>query len=100
MVPNSLDHFLTITNGQRERLFAIDVLAGLSCHDGHDRVPMIGHHNRYGIDVVSSKDLAEVVVSIAPSIRASPRFLRIISVHPILPRLATQELFGAHGSHG
>ena len=49
-------------HGQRQRLLADHVLAGLGRHDGGDDVPVVGRGDAHHVDVLAVDQLAEVAV--------------------------------------
>src|SRR5262245_24937999 len=55
-----LDHRPPLGDGQAERLLAVDVLAGLAGVDGDQGVPVVGHGDDDGIDVLAVEQLAVV----------------------------------------
>ncbi len=59
-----LADLLALVDRQRERLFAIDVFAGLHGFDGDLRVPMIGRDDRHHFDVFAVEQLAIVAIDI------------------------------------
>ena len=89
---HGLDHRLALANGQRKRLLAVHVFAGLGRHDDHQSVPVIGNHDGHGVDVFASQQIAEVVVGVTALVLASVPPLRVKRVDFVLSRLTTQEL--------
>ena len=55
-----VDHRPALGDPVRQRLLAIDVLAGLAGEDGRDRVPVVGRGDDDGVDVLAVEHLAEV----------------------------------------
>ena len=55
------DELLAFVDGQRQRLFAIDVLAGFERRQGDGRVPVVGRADRHGFDIVAIEQLAIVL---------------------------------------
>ena len=49
-------------HGQRQRLFADHVLAGLGRHDSGNHVPMVGRGDAHRVDVLAADQFAEVAV--------------------------------------
>ena len=78
-------------------------------HRGHQAVPMVGHHDHHGVDVVAAQHVAEILVRIATLVLARGALGRIVGVDLLLAGLAPAELFGqvavapgvhvAHGNH-
>jgi hypothetical protein len=64
-------------DGQRQRLLAVDVLAGLERLDGHLRVPVVGRGDEHAIEGLVVDEVAEVLVLASKSL--NPRW-RITSV--------------------
>jgi hypothetical protein len=64
-------------DGQRNRLFAIDVLACLCGFDGNNGVPVVGRRNQHSVDVIADENFAEVIVrgTVSVAIRRIDRFL-------------------------
>ena len=57
-----VDHDAALADGERERLFDVDVLARLARHDRRQRVPVIGRADDHRVDVLAIEDAAEVAV--------------------------------------
>ena len=68
IVPHGIDHRPALLDGQGQRFFAVDVLAGLGCGDRHQGVPMIGHHDRHNVDARTSEQVAKIVIGVAAPI--------------------------------
>ena len=58
------DQLLAFVDRQRQRLFAIDVLAGIERGQRDGGVPMVGRADRHGFDVFSLQQFAIVFVDI------------------------------------
>ena len=56
---------LLFGDGVRQRLFAVDVFLAPRRFGGHDLVPVVGHGDHHGIDVVAGQQLAIIVVALA-----------------------------------
>jgi hypothetical protein len=56
-----IHHSSTFIDGQRKRLFHVDVLASLAGRDHRKRVPVIGSGNDDGINILQIKKPSEVV---------------------------------------
>ena len=66
---------LLFGDGVRERLFGVDVFLAARGFSGDDLMPMIGHGDHHGIDVVAGKQLPVIVIAFAilgPVVRRSP----------------------------
>ena len=61
--PQDFDRLVDVV---RQRLFAIDVLAGPQGGQGDEGMPMVGRGDAHGVDVVAADDLAEVVAAAQP----------------------------------
>ncbi len=60
-----LDHVAehaALGHGQRQRLLADHVLAGLGGHDGGDDVPVVGRGDAHHVEVFAVDQIAEVAV--------------------------------------
>ena len=55
-----VDHHPPFADGERERLFDVDVLARLAGQHGRDRVPVIRRADDHRVDVLAIEDAAEV----------------------------------------
>ena len=77
--PSGVDHLTAFANGQAERFFAIDVFAGPHGQDGHGRVPMIRRRDQDSVDIITSQQVAEVVVqfdaAVLPAFERGTRFI-------------------------
>jgi len=62
-----LNHLSALADIVRHRLFDIDVFAGLTGHDGPQRVPMVRSGVDNGIDVAIIEGLAEILNEFRPS---------------------------------
>ena len=60
-----LDNLLAFLNGERERLFAINVLSCLHSFNCNLRMPMVGGHDRDNIDVFAIEDLTIIFVFVS-----------------------------------
>ena len=57
-----IGHGPALGDRQRDRLFAVDVLAGLGRFDGDDRVPMVRRGDQHRVEIAAGEDLAKIVV--------------------------------------
>ncbi len=57
-----LHHLSPFVDRLRERLLAVDVLAGPAGHDRLQRVPVVGRGDQHRVDIRLIEDLAEVTV--------------------------------------
>ncbi len=66
----------------RQRLLAVDVLAGLAGQDGRDRVPVVGRGDHDGVDILAVEHLAEIVVGLRLAVgrRLGPPQMRLVHV--------------------
>ena len=55
------DHFETLINGDTNRLFNINVFAGLACLNRHVRVPMVGSRDANEVDPRVRQDFAKIL---------------------------------------
>ena len=62
IVLRKLDQLLTFTNGERHRLFTIDILALTHRHTSNHCMPVVRRSDNNGIDVGSVEQVAEVNV--------------------------------------
>jgi hypothetical protein len=56
---------LLFGDGVRQGLFGVDVFLAARRFSGHDLMPMIGHGDHHGIDVVARKQLTIIVIAFA-----------------------------------
>ena len=56
-----IDHAPTFGDGEGNRLFTVDVLAGASGEDGGFSMPVIGGCDEHGVDVLQGKQFAVVL---------------------------------------
>ena len=63
--PRIVHHRPPFAHGQRQRLFAIDVLACLASVDADQRMPVVGHGDEHRIEVLAVEQFAEVPVRLA-----------------------------------
>ncbi len=56
------DDIPRLTDGQRQRLFAVDVLSRVGCHDAHRGMPVVGRADDNGIKVRTCKHVPEITV--------------------------------------
>ena len=61
MSTRRVDHPLALAQDVGQGLLDVDVLAGGARHDRHQRVPVVGRRDDYGVDVASVEHPAEVV---------------------------------------
>src|SRR5689334_25256954 len=58
----SIHHRAALFDRLAGGLLAVDMLAGLAGHDGHDRMPMIRCPDGDGVDVLTVENAAEILV--------------------------------------
>ena len=56
-----LDHLPAFPDAVRDRFLDIDVLAGLACQDGAERVPMVGRGDNDGVHIIVVEHPAEIL---------------------------------------
>jgi hypothetical protein len=64
VVARGLDHAAALLDGVRQRLFAVDVFAGLAGQDGGDGVPVVGSRDEDRVDILAIQDAAEIGVAL------------------------------------
>ena len=67
------DHGLCLADGQRGRLFTVDILARGGRQNRCRCVPIVAGGNHYGVDVAAGKQFAQIVVCPAAVIRSAGR---------------------------
>ena len=77
---------------ERQRLLAIDVLAGFHGGDRDQRMPMIGHDNRDGVDIGPADEVAEIDVGVAAFGPALASLFGVMLVDPSLGSLPPEDL--------
>ncbi len=92
VLADRLDHRLTLSHRESQRLLTVDVLSGAAGHHGDQCVPMIGHHTHYGINIFPRQHVAEIFIRITAA--EHPRRLpcRVECVDLLLSRLAAEKL--------
>ena len=58
------DQAFAFVNRQRQRLLAVDILAGLHGGNGHERVPVVDRGADHGVDVLAFEQPSEVGVAL------------------------------------
>ena len=94
VLAHGVDHRAALPHGERERLFAINVLARRGGHAGHHAMPVVGHDDRHGVDVLARQQFAEIVVGVAALILGSAGLFGVKLVHLLLARFAAEEMAG------
>ena len=84
MLADGPDHRLALAHAQRERLFAIHILAGHGGGHGDQGVPVVGYDDRHRVDVLPGEQLAKVVVRIAALVPAGTVLLCVERVDLLL----------------
>lgn len=74
-------NLLPFADGQCERFFAVNMLAGPHRIDRNLGVPVIGRSNRDRIDVLPSDELKVVVINLAVSVISFGKKICIESIH-------------------
>ena len=82
VLARGFDHSAALDNGQRERLFAINVLPGLTGHDRRQRVPVIGRGDDDRVDLLDLQEPPEIFVrrDLGLAGRRGPVQIRLINV--------------------
>src|SRR5262245_5321684 len=83
----------------RQRLFAVNVLAGAGSVDARDGVPVIGRCDHDGINVLAGQQVAEVIVSLAALVRALAFLSRVAILHVLSGALPPLRDYIADGEH-
>jgi len=93
-----LQHRLALPHSHRRGLFAVDILAGHSGHDGHGGVPMRWRGDQHRVDILPLEHLPKIRVSAASREIAVPEFLGVVVIHlfggpfaPIPPDVAHRQ---------
>ncbi len=89
---NRFDHRATIRNRERERFFAVDILARLQRHHRDHAVPMIRDNNDHGIQVIMLEQLSKIRVRRAIDCLPGLVALRRLRIDHRFGRLATIEM--------
>src|ERR1700691_456307 len=84
-------HRAAFGDSQRERLLAVDVLAGARRLDHRNRVPVIGYGDQHGVDVFARQQLTEVFVGRATLVRTGAQFAPVSPLDNLARRLAPAE---------
>ena len=92
VLPHRIDHRAALRDRQRHRFLAINILAGLARHHCHHAMPMIGHHDRHGVDILSRQHFAEIGVNVAAVELARWQVFRVMIVDKLPGRFAAEEL--------
>ena len=97
VVARRLHHRARFGDRQRQRLFAIDVLASASGEDRGDGVPVIRRADDDGVDIAAIQQFAEIDVCGATAIGAGLAFLGVGTMHALDGVLAANAVHVADG---
>ncbi len=93
------DHVPGLADRQRQRLLAVDVLAGPGRRARDDRVPVVGRGNQDGVDVLSLQQTLELVVLVAALERAGLPIGGVLLLDLLLRIAALDGVDVADGDH-
>ena len=62
---NRSDNGLLLRDGTGQRLFAVNILLSVCRRSGYERVPVIGHRDHDGVNIVARQHFAIIVIGFA-----------------------------------
>src|SRR4030095_9955732 len=65
VVAGRFNHPTSLFDKQRERLLNINIFASGTRHDGHQRMPMVGSRDDYGIDIFAMQHPAKIIEALS-----------------------------------
>ena len=80
VVVHRVGHSATFGNRQRQRLLAVDILAGARRLNDRNGMPMVWQRNEHSVDIVAIQDFAKIFIGGAAFVSAGPFLTRVMPI--------------------